>query len=115
MMVAHSDMNIPTIPGLQPHPVQVAEQQRLAELRKNDATLAAAPQPGSPRRSSSIMPEQTRDSLKRLVNALRKASGVPGDSPPEPDHKPAPAPSADRRAEIRAPSSSGTADRIGQP
>ena len=34
MSVAHSNMNIPTIPGLTPHPTQVEEQQRLAELKK---------------------------------------------------------------------------------
>ena len=31
MTVAHTDMNIPTIPGLAPHPRQIEEQQRLAE------------------------------------------------------------------------------------
>jgi penicillin-binding protein 1A len=32
MSVAHKDMNFPTIPGLRPHPVQVAEQRRIAAL-----------------------------------------------------------------------------------
>jgi penicillin-binding protein 1A len=114
MTVAHSDMNIPTIPGLPPHPVQVAEQQRLAELRRSDATLAAAPAE-APRRSSS-MPDQTREALKRLVQALRKASGAPAESPPGQDRKGAPGPaSADRRAEIRSPGGEAAFPALGQP
>jgi penicillin-binding protein 1A len=114
MTVAHSDMNIPTIPGLPPHPVQVAEQQRLAELRRSDATLAAAPAE-APRRSSS-MPDQTREALKRLVQALRKASGAPAESPPGQDRKGAPGPaSADRRAEIRGPGGEAAFPALGQP
>ncbi len=42
MSVVHTDMNIPTIPGLQPHPVQVAEQQRIAAL-KAEGALAGTP------------------------------------------------------------------------
>lgn len=115
MTVAHSDMNIPTIPGLPPHPVQVAEQQRLAELRRSDATLAAAAPAAAPRRSSS-MPDQTRETLKRLVQTLRKASGAPAESPPEQDRKGAPGPaSADRRAEIRSPGGEAAIRALGQP
>ncbi len=42
MSVAHTNRNIPTIPGLPPHPAQVAEQQRLAELKRTDPGLAQA-------------------------------------------------------------------------
>jgi len=41
MAVAHRDMNIPTLPGLDPHPFQLAEQERIAELRRTDPALAA--------------------------------------------------------------------------
>ena len=36
MSVAHTNRNIPPIQGLPPHPAQVAEQQRLAELKRTD-------------------------------------------------------------------------------
>ncbi len=74
MSVVHTDMNIPTIPGLQPHPVQVAEQQRIAALR---AQGALAETPGDTgQRSTSLMSDKTRDALKRLAQALRKAAGL---------------------------------------
>ena len=50
MSVVHTDMNIPTIPGLQPHPVQVAEQQRIAALRPEGA-LPGADRPSTPPRA----------------------------------------------------------------
>ena len=42
MSVAHTNRNIPPFPGLPPHPAQVAEQQRLAELKRTDPGLAQA-------------------------------------------------------------------------
>jgi penicillin-binding protein 1A len=82
MTVAHTDMNIPTIPGLAPHPRQIEEQQRLAELKAaqvaagidTSASEAAA-------KSEKLMPDKTREVLKTLVAALRKASGG-GDAAP---------------------------------
>jgi penicillin-binding protein 1A len=74
MSKIHTDMNIPTIPGLQPHPRQVAEQQRLASLRTQGALEPSA---GDAKKgSSSLMPDRTRDTLKRLTNELRKAAGL---------------------------------------
>jgi penicillin-binding protein 1A len=77
MTVAHTDMNIPTIPGLAPHPHQIAERQRLAEVRA--AQVAAGIEPAQPAADASktqaIMPSKTRDALKVLVAALRKANG----------------------------------------
>lgn len=72
MSVAHTDMNIPTIPGLPPHPRQIEEQQRIAELKRVDPALAAGRTAAGhdPR-----MPSATRDALKRLATALRKAAG----------------------------------------
>ena len=117
MAVAHTDMNIPTIPGLPTHPVQIAEQQRLVELRRTDATLGPAKDAAAtaPRRSSSSMPDQTRDSLKRLVQALRKASGAPADAPAEPDKPAAAPPTGDRRAEFRNPFGTPGTAPVGQP
>ncbi len=85
MTVAHTDMNIPTIPGLAPHPRQIAEQQRLAEVKAQE--VAAGIEPAASQSASdsskpqSIMPQKTRDALKVLVAALRKANGF-GDAPP---------------------------------
>ncbi len=80
MQVAHRDMNIPTIPGLEPHPVQVAEMQRLAELKKNEPQAAQEQASAS---SSRGVSEQTREALKRIMVSIRKASGL-GDADPPP-------------------------------
>jgi penicillin-binding protein 1A len=74
MSVVHTGKRIPTIPGLTPHPVQVAEQQRLDQLKRTDPSLAKAiietqKKPG-------VMPDRTRDMLRRLSDSLRKANGV---------------------------------------
>ncbi len=71
MLVAHTDMNIPTIPGLSPHPRQVEEQQRLAELKRVDPALAAA---RNVKGQDKRMPTATRDALNRLAAALRRAA-----------------------------------------
>ncbi len=98
MVVAHKDMNIPTIPGLEPHPVQVAEQQRLADLRLSDPELAASINPDP---SQSLMPDPTRNVLRRISADLRKAAGLPepaAPAQPSPGVPPAnaPAPTAPR-------------------
>jgi penicillin-binding protein 1A len=86
MSVVHTDMNIPTIPGLEPHPVQAAEQARLAALKAESGTAATGPQSSdAPKASSSLMSDQTREALKRVAQALRKAGGL---------SEPAPAPAA---------------------
>jgi penicillin-binding protein 1A len=99
MAVAHTSMNIPTIQGLTPHPRQIQEQERLAQLRRTDPALAAA-QVTAGQRTNKIMPDKTRDVLKRLAETLRRVSGdaVPGDSGSAP---PAPAAGPERRADVR--------------
>jgi len=42
MMRAHTDYNIPQIPGLPVHPGQIAEQKRLEQLQQLDARVAAS-------------------------------------------------------------------------
>lgn len=102
MAVAHTSMNIPTIPGLAPHPAQVAEQQRLADLRRTDPRLAKALEANQQGRSS-LMPDQTKDVLRKLAVAMRKASGLePAPAEREPMGPPAPPP-AERRAEAIVP------------
>jgi penicillin-binding protein 1A len=122
MSVAHTDMNIPTIPGLQPHPVQIAEQQRIAELRLTDPAAAEA-QAGAASgdvKTASIMTDQTRTSLKKIASALRKAAGIPEPEPapgtePQPPASPSDQPKKpvprDNRAEALPPSEAARVSR----
>jgi penicillin-binding protein 1A len=108
-------MNIPTIPGLAPHPRQIAEQQRLAEARAQQ--VAAGLEPEQPTQADaskapSIMPSRTRETLKVLIAALRKANtegaaSRPGDggaarlpAPVDPKEVPQPDNKPDRRATL---------------
>jgi penicillin-binding protein 1A len=79
MTVAHTDMNIPTIPGLQPHPRQVEEQQRLAAIKAAQVAAGLEPAKAESGKPETIMSEKTRTVLKSLMTALRKAEGGPGD------------------------------------
>jgi penicillin-binding protein 1A len=80
MSVAHTSMNIPTIPGLTPHPRQIEEQARIAETRP---APEAAPGASSQKRNS-LMPDGTREALKKLAQAMRKAGGLPDPEPAKP-------------------------------
>ncbi len=96
MSVAHTDMNIPTIPGLRPHPVQVAEQQRLAALQLSDPSFNSARQ--NQTNTTSLMSDRTRTVLKAISAELRKARGLtPPPEAPSDDEKTAP---KDQRAGI---------------
>jgi penicillin-binding protein 1A len=103
MSVAHTSMNIPTIPGLSPHPTQVAEQQRLNELKRTDPGLANAQSlAAQQQKRASIMPDQTRELLKKLADNMRRIGSLGEPAPrPSPAGQPPPAPAAtsDRRAE----------------
>jgi penicillin-binding protein 1A len=118
MTVAHTDMNIPTIPGLAPHPRQIEEQQRLAEIRAQQVAGLEPAQAADASKPQSIMPSKTRDALKVLIGALRKANDegpapapgsggtshlpIPGDPkmPVDPKEMPQPANKPDRRATL---------------
>ncbi len=87
MTVAHTDMNIAPIPGLDIHPTQIAEQQRLAEVKAAEAAAGLsqpAPQLNADgtQRPASAMPEQTRAALTKLAVALRKAGNLGDAAPP---------------------------------
>ncbi len=101
MSVAHRDMNIPTIPGLAPHPVQVAEQQRIAELRRANPGAAEA----GGKAISMTMGTPAREALKRITAALRKAAGVSEPAAPTSGEGASPAvpPRRDDRAEAAPP------------
>ena len=83
MAVAHTSMSIPQIVGLPPHPRQVQEADRLTQLRRTDPALAAA-QAQAGTRSNKIMPDKTRDVLKRLAETLRKTAGIEAPVTPPP-------------------------------
>jgi penicillin-binding protein 1A len=89
-------MNIPTIPGLQPHPVQAAEQQRLAAIRPQNA--GADGNDASARATTSLMSDQTRDALQRLARDLRKAGGISEPAVEDTPDLPGQAPSPGKRA-----------------
>ncbi len=97
MALIHTDMNFPTIPGLPTHPRQAEEAARLAAEKRNDptqqdlATSAGANGMAGQRKSQSLMPEQTREALKKVAVAMRKAANLPE---PQPSVQPAIAPSA---------------------
>ncbi|MEW5963384.1 MAG: PBP1A family penicillin-binding protein [Pseudomonadota bacterium] len=133
MSVAHTNMNIPPIPGLSAHPTQVAELQRLAELKRADPTLAQAQTAAAEasKKSPSLVADPTREALKRIGSSLRKAAGLavePGESgeparqaPQRPAEPPTPKGAADRKAEgpspaglspAAAPGAPATADRL---
>ncbi len=79
MSIIHTSMNIPTIPGLTPHPVQIEEQRRLAELQRAepiDPSIAVASQSDPTKKSAGVMPDPTRTALKKLDVAFRKVAGV---------------------------------------
>jgi penicillin-binding protein 1A len=105
MSVAHKNYpSIPGIPGLGLHSNQVAEQQRLQELKRTDPGMAQAQIAQAAQKKSSIMPDQTREVLKKLADNMRQAAGLQPTAPskarpPDPKAKPAAAPAADRRAE----------------
>ena len=91
MSVAHNNMDIPTIPGLKPHPTQVAERQRLAALRAQNPDAAGAGAAGGRTQKVSAA---TQSVLKKLASELRKAaaaSGVrltPSSPPTSPGNRP---------------------------
>jgi len=71
MMAAHDTDNIPTIPGVEPHPRQVAEQQRIAAIMSQSST-AELPVP-PPAENVKDMPSATRQILLEIGNLLKEA------------------------------------------
>ncbi len=97
MQVATTNLDIPTIPGLEPHPAQVEERRRLAALRLLNP--AGEDQASGAATSRSVMPDRTRQALRQLGDELRLAADRPtGIGPPQPERaapatpKAAPAP-----------------------
>jgi penicillin-binding protein 1A len=93
MVAAHDTDNIPQIAGLPVHPVQAAEQERIAATIAQNAAanpeVVAAPAPESVKDMSSA----TRQVLEKLSGMLKDARPLaPGDAEKRPDRAEAPAP-----------------------
>jgi penicillin-binding protein 1A len=73
MEKAHANYDIPTIPGLDPHPVQIETRQRMAQLEAEDPTL------GRNERGTRSMPEETRAMLENLIEMFDEAVGTTPD------------------------------------
>ncbi len=67
MVAAHTNYNIPQIPGVPLHPNQVEEASRVAEIKRKDPTL------GTISRGSNRMPSKTRELLIKLSKLLKEA------------------------------------------
>lgn len=74
-IVAHTSFNIPQIPGLQVHPRQQEEAQRLAELRKEYPGMGTVvDKAGSaPAGSSQRLPPRTKKALTGIVKAFKES------------------------------------------
>ena len=88
MVLAHDTDNIPNIPGLTPHPVQVAEQQRLAQVQQAVATDSDVVIPAPTPESVKDMSSATRQILERIGDLLKDAPSLT----PSEDRAQAPAP-----------------------
>ena len=74
MTAAHDTDNIPTIPGVEPHPRQIAERNRIAAVMSQNTT-AELPVP-PPIESAKDMSQATRQVLQDLSKLLKKAPQV---------------------------------------
>jgi len=97
MVMAHDTDNIATIPGLPVHPVQVAEQQRLAQVQKAVATDADVIAPTATPESIKDMSSATRQILEKIGELLKEAPSL---SP------------SDNRAPVRAVEGAGAKPNI---
>jgi penicillin-binding protein 1A len=71
---AHTNMDIPQIPGLPLHPRQIEERQRLAEIRRDDPAFAG----GGASEPAKRMPPRTRKMLTSLSKLLKDAPKLQG-------------------------------------
>jgi penicillin-binding protein 1A len=75
MVAAHTNYNIPQIPGVPLHPKQIEEMERIAELKQSDPTLGTVSL-GTTRR----MPAKTRELLIGLAKTFKEAKPLDGTS-----------------------------------
>ncbi len=70
MAAAHTNMDIPQIPGLPLHPRQIEERQRLAEIHRDDPNAGAG---GTTTDLAKRLPSRTRKMLTSLSKLLKEA------------------------------------------
>jgi penicillin-binding protein 1A len=112
MVAAHDTDNIPQIPGIELHPVQVAEQARLAAvLAQSQSANPETPAP-PPAESVKDMSTATRQALEKISALLKDARRLtPIDSAPDRAETPL-APAADASPK---PSLASATNADGQP
>ncbi len=71
MEAAHDTDNIPVIPGVEPHPRQIAEQQRIAAIMSQSSTAELPVPPAA--ENVRDMPAATRQVLQEIGKLLKKA------------------------------------------
>jgi penicillin-binding protein 1A len=92
MVQAHDTDNIAQIPGLPLHPVQVAEQERMAAAQQADTSGVAADIPAPTPESVKDMSPSTRQILEKIGTLLKDARPLTPSATPRPDRAEAPAP-----------------------
>jgi penicillin-binding protein 1A len=88
MVEAHDTDNIPQIPGVDLHPIQVVEQERIAAVLSQSAT-AELPTP-PPAENVKDMTPATRQVLERLSDLLKDARPLKASEEPRPGRAEAP-------------------------
>jgi hypothetical protein len=68
MVAAHTNYNIPKIPGVPLHPNQIEEANRIAAIKKSDPSLGTSSSGGS-----NAMPDKTRALLISLSKMFKEA------------------------------------------
>ncbi len=79
MTAAHKSHDIPTLIGLEDHPRQIEERERLAELRRLNPALGQVGDDGK----GPLISSATKRVLDRLASTLREAAGLPSETPPD--------------------------------
>jgi penicillin-binding protein 1A len=110
MMAAHDTDNIPQIAGLPVHPVQAAEQARIAATLAQNAAANAEVVAAPPPESVKDMSTATRQVLEKLSGMLKDARPLaPGDAEKRPDRAEAPASGAKPASNLAAAGTTGNA------
>ena len=93
MVMAHDTDNIPQIPGIALHPVQVAEQERIAAAQRaaEDATAGSVPTAAPTPESVKDMSQGTRQVLEKIGSLLKEARPLDPSQTRRPDRAEAPA------------------------
>ena len=115
MVAAHDTDNIPQIPGIEVHPVQAAEQARIAAAAAQNATTAAEQAPAPPPESVKDMSQATREVLDKISALLKDARRLTPSDASKPDRAEAPASPATQQASKASLASASNGETQPQP